>query len=249
MATQLTHLAIIKELKNSNKQLFDRLAMDYVCSGALFPDYCFFYWLCLNKRCGFENRMKNEKGIAFGKTLVVVSKSREELSFAVGVISHCVLDKHFHKYLKENNLKKESHLAMELLYDCRYLNLDIPKLRCPKRFIERTLAECYGYKQEKFGITRFGLNIYTLFLREIKNQILKKKYAGKREASYVDLLALLPKFKKMDMKKLLNPKLNNKEKHLKNLEICYGRAVNECNKILRAHSMAVSISKATTGIA
>ena len=249
MATQLTHLAIVNELKNCKKQLFDWLAMDYVYSGALFPDYCFFYWLCLNKHCGFEGRIKNEKGIAFGETLFKVSKNREELSFAVGVISHCVLDKHFHKYLKENNIKKESHLAMELFYDCRYLNLDVPKLRYPKRFIERTLAECYGYKQEKFGITKFGLNIYTLFLREIKNQILKKKYAGKGETSYIDLLALLSKFKKMNMKKLLNPKLNNKEKHLKNLEICYGRAVKECNKILRAHSMATSISKATTGIA
>lgn len=229
MASALTHLGFVNDL---NKKYFKLLNLDYVFSGALFPDYYGFYKIQLKKQYEIEKIIKNHKGIVFGKKMLSLATTNEEFSFAIGFITHSVLDKHFHNYFKKNT-NIEEHLMLEFFYDCNFKNLKIPKLKYPKNIIEKTLLKYYKYKNiKKSDITYTKLKIYNLFLKELKKQIILKKYI-KNKKTYVEILAKLFNTQKLNLKNTLEPNLVIKKKHFKKLNKIYKEALKECDVIFK----------------
>lgn len=234
MATALTHIGFVNELKKSNRRLFSNLDLNYVYSGALFPDYYGFYKVQLKKNYEIESIIKNKNGIVFGKNMLVLSKTKEERSFAIGFITHSVLDKHFHKYLKKNNTTIEEHLMLEFFYDCKFKNLKVPIVLYPGDIIHKTLDKYYvtKIKNRKTDITSFKLGVYYLFLTQIQNQIINNKYVNSKK-SYIDIVAKFFYKGKFNLEKLLIPDLQFKKKHIKNLEKEYAASIKECNTIFK----------------
>jgi len=232
MATALTHIGFVNDLKKSNKKLFNKLNIKYVYSGALFPDYYGFYKIQLKKNHEIEKIIKNKNGIDFGKKMLSLSKTKEEKSFAVGFITHSVLDEYFHKYIRKTRMGLEEHLMLEFFYDCKFKKLKVPVVLYPKKLLEKTLNKFYtAEKIKRSDITLFKLGMYYLFLKEIQTQIINKKYLGKKK-SYIDIIAKFFYRDKFVLHKLLHPNLELKKKHLKNLEKEYQKALKENNEIL-----------------
>lgn len=232
MATALTHLGFVNDLKKLHNNQFDFLNINYVYSGALFPDYYGFYKIQLKKNYEIESIIKNKNGIDFGKKMFSLAKTKEEKSFAIGFITHSVLDKNFHNYLKKKKTSIEEHLMLEFFYDCKFKKIKIPIVLYPKKIIEETLEKHYKQTNiKKTDITLFKLWIYYLFLKEIQTQIINKKYLANKK-SYINGVAKIFYRGKFNLNKLLTPNLDLKEKHLKNLEKEYKKSLIETNKII-----------------
>lgn len=232
MATALTHIAFVNDLKKNNPAVFKKLNINFVYSGALFPDYYGFYKIQLKKNYEIEKIIKNKNGIAFGKKMLRIAQTKEERSFAVGFITHSVLDEFFHKYLRKINASIEEHLMLEFFYDCKFKKLKIPVVVYPTKLIENTLKKYYSEElYKKKDITKIKLFFYYLFLKEIQTQIIYKKYLDKK-MSYIDIVSKLFYRGQFDLSKLLQPDLEFKKKHFKNLETAYVKALTKNQKIL-----------------
>ncbi len=231
MATALTHLGFVKDLKKQNPKFFKNLDLNYINSGALFPDYYGFYKIQLQKKYELIPIIKNKNGVLFGKRMLNLSKTKEEKSFAIGFITHSILDEYFHNYFRKFNASIEEHLILEFFYDCKFKNLKIPAVKYPSKMIEKTLSKYYTeIKFKNTDISKIKLLGYYLFLKEIQTQIILKKYVAKKN-SYLDIISLFFYRGCFDLKKMLNPDLQLKEKHVKKLEIEYNKALIENLKI------------------
>lgn len=225
MATALTHIGFVNDLKKQNPKFFKNLNLDYVYSGALFPDYYGFYQIQLKKKYELVPIIKNKNGVLFGKRMLKLSKTKEEKSFAIGFITHSILDEYFHNYFRKFNASIEEHLILEFFYDCKFKNLKIPLVKYPSKIIEKTLLKYHKkFNLKKTDITKIKLLGYYLFLKEIQTQIILKKYVAKKK-SYMDIISLFFYRGKFNLKKLLNPDSQLKNKHVKKLEMEYKKAL------------------------
>jgi len=233
MPTVLTHLGFVGSLKHKNTKLFKSLDLNYVNSGALFPDYYGFYKIQLNEKFAFFSEIRDEKGIVFGKRMYSLAKTKEEKSFAIGFITHTVLDKYFHKYFKMQGITTiEDHLMLEFFYDCKFKNQKIKPIIYTKGIIEKTLNKYYpNLNCKNTGINNIKILGYYLFLKEIQIKIIHDKYLSNRK-SHIDVLASSFYRDAALLRKLITPNLQLKKKHLKNLETEFKKAKIEMNKIL-----------------
>jgi hypothetical protein len=232
MPTVLTHIGFVEKLAKKRKAFFKNLDMKYLLSGSLFPDYYGFYRIQTKLNPEFFHEIRNQKGITFGKRMYALAKTKEEKSFAIGFISHNVLDKQFHNYFYKHNFTTKDHLMLEFYYDCKFKNIRVSPILYPDGIMEKTLKKYYkNIKSKKSHVTKIKLMGYYLFLKEIQNRIVHKKYL-KKEKSYLDFLAILFYKKPFDLKKLLNPDKNLRNKHMKNLEKRYATAEKEMLKII-----------------
>jgi hypothetical protein len=233
MPTVLTHLGFLEKLRKKKPTFFKDLDFRYLESGALFPDYYGFYKIQINQNPEFFYEIRNQKGVAFGKRMYAVSKTKAEKSFAIGFITHNVLDKYFHNYFKKHAITSaEEHLALEFFYDCKFKNSRISPVIYPEGIIEKTLERYYKHLNCKnTKITKLKLHGYFLFLKEIQSQIILKKYLY-NEKSYLDLVAFVFYRKPINLKKLLTPNKKLKKKHLKNLDAEFKNAEKEMLKII-----------------
>lgn len=232
MPSVLTHIGFVEKLEKKRKDFFKNLDKKYLISGALFPDYYGVYKTLTKLDPEFFYEIRNQKGITFGKRMLTLAKTKEEKSFAIGFISHNVLDKHFHGYLNKHKCNEEKHLMLEFYYDCKFKDVTIPPVFYPKGIIEKTLKKYYkNIKSKKSHVTKIKLLGYHLFLKEIQKRIILKKYL-KNEKSYLDILAIFFYKKPTNLKKLLTPDKDLKDKHIKNLEKRYEAAEKEMIKII-----------------
>jgi hypothetical protein len=233
MPTVLTHLGFIEKLKKKRPVFFKKLDLRYIESGALFPDYYGFYKIQINLSPEFYYEIRNQKGVVFGKRMLSVSRTKAEKSFAIGFISHNILDKYFHNYFKKHNINSaEEHLSLEFFYDCKFKNSRISPVIYPEGLIEKTLKKHYPqFHCKKSRVTKIKLLGYYLFLKEIQSQIIHKKYVSK-EKTYLDFIASIFYKKPINLKKLLNPDKKIKKKHIKNLEKEFKKAEKDMLKII-----------------
>ncbi|HOZ35427.1 MAG TPA: zinc dependent phospholipase C family protein [archaeon] len=235
MPTVLTHLGFVEILEKKRPAFFKKLDLRYLVSGSLFPDYYGFYKIQTKLNPEFFYEIRNKKGTTFGKRMYAIARTKAEKSFAIGFISHNVLDKHFHNYFNKNGItadNPEDHLMLEFYYDCKFKNIRVSPVLYPDGIIEETLNRYYkNIKSKKAYVTKIKLMGYYLFLKEIQKRIIHKKYM-KKEKSYLDLLAVLFYKKPINLKKLLNPNKDLKNKHIKNLEKVFAAAEKEMLKII-----------------
>lgn len=235
MPTVLTHLGFVEKLRKKRKTFFKNIDLRYLVSGSLFPDYYGFYRIQTKLDPEFFYEIRNQKGITFGKRMYAIAKTKEEKSFAIGFISHNILDKHFHNYFNKHDIiadSPENHLMLEFYYDCKFKDIRVSPVIYPEGIIEKTLKKYYkNIKSKNAYVTKIKLMGYYLFLKEIQKRIIHKKYL-KNGKSYLDLLAILFYRKPINLKKLLNPNKSLRNKHMKNLEKKFDAAEKEMLKII-----------------
>jgi hypothetical protein len=234
MPTMLAHLGFVEKLRKKKPIFFKNLDLRYLVSGSLFPDYYGFYKIQTNLNPDFFDEIRNEKGIIFGKRMYSVAKTNAEKSFAIGFISHNVLDKHFHNYFNKHKINNipEQHLMLEFFYDCKFRNVRISPVIYPENIIEKTIEKHYTNLNSKTAhVTKIKLLGYYLFLKEIQAKIVQRKYIEKKK-SYLDLLAVFFYKKPLNLKKILVPDTKLKKMHIKNLEQKFNDAEKEMLKII-----------------
>lgn len=234
MPTALTHLGFVETLRKNRATFFKKLDLRHLVSGALFPDYYGFYNVQLKLKPEFFYEIRNQKGITFGKRMYSLAKTNSEKSFAIGFITHSVIDKHFHNYFKKHKITStEEHLMLEFFYDCKFKDFRISPVIYPKDIIGKTLKKYYkDIDYTKTHITKLKLLGYYLFLKEVQGQIINKKYIFKNKLSRMDFIAI-PFYKKpINLKKLITPDHKLKKKHMKKLEKEFVSAKKEMLKII-----------------
>jgi len=155
MAHFNTHLKFVDSL-NSN------LDKKYLLSGSVFPDIGLYVNFSeKTKERDFTHFLhfpepRSENGIKFGKALMEKAKTKEELSFAVGVYSHFFLDQTVHAYIMKNNLPMAKHIMLEFFRAHNDFSKRVKKLYLPKEF-------CASVFEETFPLDKD----YALQIREV----------------------------------------------------------------------------------
>jgi len=217
-----THQTFVKDL-NYNK--------NYLYSGAIFPDYFSFTRIHLGRHHQFFELIRNKKAIDFAKEMLCLSKTKEEKAFSVGFLSHIILDRYFHDYLKKNKITSiEDHLSTEFFYDTKFKRkMDIPFIVLPKGLLERTILKHYK-KKIKLKVYFYELMLFSLYLKTIQREIIDNKHINPKP-SYVDILALFFYKKPVNLNKIIMPDKKLK-RHIKNLELEFKKAKKEMLKII-----------------
>ncbi len=161
MPTPKTHMYLIFQIfcENINLNLFKKLNLDYVYQGAAFPDITH---VLKHDSDNFDLH----QDINFGKKLVEKSHSIEERSFAVGYLSHLIIDEYLHNTLRELKIEKLDHLFLEYFLESKIkFNKLIPLHKFPKKLFQETLAEAQKDFQPNYSIltlVEYSFKIYCL---------------------------------------------------------------------------------------
>lgn len=221
-----THISFVEDLR------YDK---NYLYSGAIFPDYFSFTRIHLNRHIEFFELLKVKEGLIFGKRLLKVAKTKKEKAFAIGFISHFLLDKHFHEYFDKQKVRTvEEHLSIEFFYDTKFKDtVKIPFIVIPKELLQRTVQKYYYKEKYKLKIYDFELILFALYLKTIQKEIIDNKHINPKR-SYVDLVAPFFYKKPVNLKKIVTPDFSLKAKHMKNLEKEYKDAKKEMLSVIKS---------------
>jgi hypothetical protein len=238
MPAPITHIHFIKQIIKENKDLFSKLNKNIIFNGAVAPDLYYglptkkHKYLCENLSAFWHGPNKTNKiGLKFAKDLIKYSKNKKELAFAIGFLSHFILDMQVHNYLIKIKLMYNiNHLVIENFLDCKYKE-NIPLIKFPKRLMREVFKkECpnYYYKYKD----HFNLIIFIPYLNKILNFIshfiIKRKYKSRRNTKRLmiwDIVFWIVYYKpikklklKGSFKKFIYPDYNLKEKHIQKIE-------------------------------
>jgi len=243
------HISVIKSIYYKNNLNKKKINLEYLCYGAMFPD--FYYFVPIKSKLILGKNLSNfwhddndngKTGINFSKHLISFAKTKEELSFAYGFLSHFILDKYVHTYLRKHNcLKTIEHLVIEHFLDLNY-KTKIPTLKYPKQLFKKVFKEKYPLNYYQFKL-QLDINHYKKWLYKMYNLILRwivrKKYKNEKNTQKImfwDLalrLGYAQPLKKngfKHIKKLIYPDYNLKKEHIPNLKIEIEKAKKEIVK-------------------
>jgi hypothetical protein len=166
MATQQNHISFIKEIYLDNKNLFKKINLEQLYYGSVYPDI--FYVNFIPKQQNFSWYLHGvydlNFGIAFGKQLLKNAVNDKERSFAIGFISHFVLDKYVHGYLKRHKLyDKVEHMVLEFYLQAKTSAQEKVIVAKQQNTLIDRVMERYYYKDKK----KYKLNYKTGKLRRI----------------------------------------------------------------------------------
>lgn len=232
MPALLAHMNLVKDLVKENPKIFSSADLKYLVQGATFPDI--YYITELKSIVKKPNLSKfiheNDIDYSFAKTLLKKSKNKPERLFAIGLLSHLILDKRVHDYLKEKGIYTDiKHMVSEYYLETKFQNSKIPTPRLPLKLIKEGLKEQYP-KDYNIYKTRIKLSIKSVLFYEFANTFIIKKIINgryrtennKTRWSLLNLpfkLARMSKYKKMgyDYTALLNPDISVKTLYLEDL--------------------------------
>jgi len=199
MPSLFTHLNFADEEINENSNL-KKLDLAAIKFGAIIPDIDYFVSKKKIKIFHFMHH-NYDLGIIFAKDLLKEAKTREEVSFAIGFLSHVILDKEVHSYL-ETTVDMSEHLHIEYTIDSRYAYEKFPKSKFPKDLFKRTIAKKHNnYIKDIKHITKFHISQYKLAFLFYKSLIISK-FIKARAKWYHNLLSIVPENKKFQKIKL-----------------------------------------------
>ncbi|MDD3178358.1 MAG: zinc dependent phospholipase C family protein [Candidatus ainarchaeum sp.] len=212
-----THAKIIKEVYSKNK----KFNLDYLVSGSIFPDY--YYFLKYQKYNDPTNLLHSKLAKRYSEKLIKSAKNKKELSFAIGVYSHIIVDQKVHAYLRKNKLEKNiNHLVIEHFLEIKQ-HTPVNKILICKNLIKRTIPKKYYIHLKKinlFNSIKFILFNKTIFF------LIKQKYINKKRSKKKSIWNLilrigykrpLKRVEFTDIEKIVNPNFKLK-KHIKNIE-------------------------------
>jgi len=223
MPNPTTHLSLMKELIQEKPTLFKDINIKYFLSGSVFPDIGYFI---PNKKKQFSIYLHRglNSTITFSKHLLKVAKTNKEKSFALGFMSHGIVDKEVHEKLEKLKLYAVDHITAEYFLDSEF-NKDLSFIFCKtsNRIIKQTLI-----KEKKEHLSKIAsFNWFNRLYYQL-SQILIKRFALNRYNSKKKLVKnfitdyLVKKgFKKPlfefenDIKKMMNPNYAIRKKIMK----------------------------------
>jgi hypothetical protein len=240
MPRSQAHMEIIEDYFNNKKFASKKIDLTYFKSGCLLPDIFYYY-----RPTAIGNKIKHlsklwhspadedikedDFGLEFGELLCKLAETKTEKSFALGFLSHFMLDKKIHDYFDNENMGVEEHIIAEYFLDNHFMNYKIPKLVFPKEFILRVFEKEYPRLHTLYKSQIEGINKYSLFRFKVANKIIniliKKKYnlssskANKRFIDYLYNIIIAKDFKRLgiDSKNIINPDYSITKKHIPQL--------------------------------
>ncbi len=208
MPSLFTHLNFIDEeiSNNPNVRKLDSSCLKF---GSIIPDIDYFVHKKKIKIFHFMH-YNYDLGITFAKDLLREAKTREEVSFAIGFLSHVILDKEVHSYL-ETTVDTSEHLHLEYIIDSRYAYERFPKASFPKDLFKRTITKKYNnYIQDINHINFLHIQEYRLAFLFYKSMIISN-FIKARAKWYHNLLSIVPenkKFQKIKLKTRLKARID-----------------------------------------
>ncbi len=213
MANTLTHSAIAKKAIEHRKKILKEqnlkekeISEEHFISGSVFPDI--YEILSPKKKSKVKNKLTNTTlywhenigfGKRFGERLLKKAKTKEDRSFALGFVSHFILDDYVHGYFRKNNMNNKNsiynsidHLIIEYFINIDYINHKIPHIKSkhiPKELIQEVFKELKAnpkYGQQIKEITAIKLFLFNLQSDALK--LLTKKRYKKQSNSKISLL-------------------------------------------------------------
>jgi len=234
MAGTKTHLSFISECI-AEKKYFKKLNKRFLYSGAIFPDVNLF--LCYhrtpdNNLSRFWHTGKN--GYMFGVKMLEYSKNKKERSFAIGFISHFILDNYIHGYLAKKKIKKSVyHTVCEFFLDGQFKNKTILAPKYCQSLINRVLKYEYPQISKHYFTSVLQKRYYFAFVNNIiQKHLVTKKYRNSKNAKKTYFLDLLIyRFGKKhadkigaDINEIIYPRDEIKKKYLYDLTNEYRKA-------------------------
>jgi hypothetical protein len=123
------------------------------------------------------------------------AKTREEISFAIGFLSHVILDKEVHTYI-EKELDSNEHLLLEFFVDSRYAYEKYPLGKFQRSLFNKTIKKKHNnYTSDIKHINWMHLQLYKLNFFLYKSLIMAH-FIKARVKWYHRLFAILPANKK-----------------------------------------------------
>jgi hypothetical protein len=256
MAAIFAHMQLVKDLTKENPKIFTKSDVKYLVQGATFPDIYYITGLrSLIKKPNISKFIHEtvDEDYSFGKLLLEKAKNRKERLFALGFISHFILDKHVHDYINSHGLGKSiKHLMSEYYLDTKFKNQKVPTPRFPIKLIRNCLKEYYPKEYSAYS-KRLKLSINSVLFYLFANKMIIKKIVNgryrkekyKKRLSLIDIpfkLARLSKYQKFgyDYKLLLNPDISVKIEHTENMYKEYLIAKKETFNIIIDYELGVS---------
>lgn len=253
MPALLAHMHLVKDLIKENPKLFSSADYKYLIQGATFPDIYYITELkSITKKPNFSKFIhETDVDFYFARTLMRNAKNKQERLFAIGFLSHMILDKNVHNYLKKKEIYTDiKHMVSEYYLETKFHNSKIPLPRFPINLIRDCIKQCYPNEYEVYK-NRMKISIKGLLFYEFANTYIIKKIINgryrkenKSRWSLLNLpfkLARLSKYKKMgyDYTALLNPDISIKNLYLEDLYKEYLKSKKELINIMMEEELQV----------
>lgn len=256
MAAILAHMQFVRDAVKENPKLFSKSDLKYLLQGATYPDIYYITGLrSITKKPNFSKFVHEtmDEDYSFAKLLLERAKNQQEKLFALGFISHFVLDKHIHNYINSTELAHSvKHLVSEYYLDTKFKNQKIPIPRYPLKLIKTCFKEYYPMDYEKFK-KRTKLSINSIIFYDFANRFLIKKIvnARYRKGKYKTRLSLLnvpfklarlSKYQKFgyDYRALLNPDISIKIEHTEKMYKLFLKAKEEFIDLVIDYELHIS---------
>ncbi len=181
MPNPTTHLSLMKELVQEKPELFKGIDIRYFLSGAVFPDIGYFMPCIKKKQFSIYLHRGINSTITFAKHLMKIAKTRKEKSFALGFMSHAIIDKEVHDKLAKLKLYAVNHLVAEYFLDAEF-NKDLSFIFCKtsSRIIKQTMIK----EKKEHLIDSAKFNLFNRLYYQL-SQILIKRFALNRYSSKI----------------------------------------------------------------
>jgi len=227
MPSLFTHLNFVDEEINKNS-ILKKLDIAEIKLGSIIPDIDYFVSKKKIKIFHFLHH-NYDLGITFAKDLLREAKTREEVSFAIGFLSHVILDKEVHSYL-EKEVDASEHFRLEYIIDSRYAYEVFPRSIFPKDLFRRTITKKHNnYIKDINHITPFNLWFYKIAFFFYKSLIISR-FIRARAKWYHNLLTIVSenkKHKKIKIKNILRGRIDKDKIKLVEERIDKARAIFE----------------------
>jgi len=247
MAIASTHIHFVKKEYIKNPRLFSDFDMSQVYFGAVLADI-YFAKLFGEKKTSFGFRIHvGHFGMSLAKKLYSTAIDKNEASFALGFISHIILDKYIHGYLFKHNLFDvgehivlELFLAAEVSPERNYLIIK----KFPSHFFLGTIKKYYPNDYKKYK-RELRVNVLKLLLYKLSADVLVRytltsKYLPKSPEhnhffDYILKRCYQASFKpyKYKINDLIYPHQSLKEKHTHKMIKEYHKAEKEFHDFMK----------------
>ena len=175
MAAIFAHMQLVKDLVKENPKIFTKSDIKYLVHGATYPDIYYITGLrSITKKPNISKFIHEtvDDDYNFGKLLLEKAKNRQERLFAIGFISHFILDKHVHNYINSHGIGKSiKHLMSEYYLETKFKNQKVPIPRFPIKLIKACIKEYYPKDYENYK-KRIKLSINSIFFYQFANRII-----------------------------------------------------------------------------
>lgn len=253
MPALLAHINLVKEIVKENPKLFSSADLKFLIQGATYPDIYYITGIrTITKKPNFSKYIHEaDNELVFSRMLLKNARNKKERLFAIGFLSHMLLDKNVHGYLKSVDIYADiRHIISEYYLETKFKASKIPTPEIPILLLKETLNEYskneYVVYKNKIKLSIRALTFYEFVNKLIINKIINKKYRlkSKKKWSIINIpfkLARISKYTKIGYNylDLLNPDEEIKEKYLEPLYSEYKKTKKELINIVMEKELNV----------